>query len=529
MCRKNVTLPNALTPLRAAATPGRAAPRRGHVLSVIVTCTAALLDCGQAATAPRPLRVGIESEIQGFDPLRTPVMGVATLTVARAIFDTLVELDAQGHIEPALALSLVPAADLSSWTATLRPDVVFHDGTPFDAEAVAAHYTRLLDPANKCACRSLIEPIARVVAVDARTVRFELSRPWAALPAVLGEPSVVSLIGSPDALADETRDFQRNPVGTGPFALEQWTSGDRVVVRRDARHWRAASPTLERIEFRVLPDEQTRLAALRSGELDVTWTQSPASALKARSEKISVATQVGAGARLLVFNTRVAPLDDVRVRHALSLAIDPAELARVFSEKLAPPVTDPFGPNTAFSCTASDGAHYDPEAARKLLRDYGKPVHLELLHTNTPRGLEAAQIMQALWSAVGAEIALVPVEQGQLVQRVLKGDYEIGAWRIRDSFDPDPDLYGLLHSQSPFNVTGLRSDAVDHLLVEGRTHLEIAERRATYCRLAHTLAEEAPFVYLAPNIYFAVSGPRVQGTPGLKGGILDLRALSLAP
>jgi ABC-type transport system substrate-binding protein len=482
-----------------------------------------------AADAPPPtMRVGIESEVQGFDPLRTPVMGVATLTVARVLFDTLVELDPEGRIEPALALRLEPAQDLLSWTATLRPDVLFHDGTPFDAAAVAAHFSRLLDPANKCACRPFIAPIARVVAVDERTVRFELSRPWAALPAVLGEPSVVSLIGSPRALADTTREFQRDPVGTGPFSLEQWATGDRLVVVRQPRHWRPASPELGRIEFRVLPDEQTRLAALRSGELDVIWTQNPASALKARDEKLAVQTHVGAGARLLVFNTRVTPLDDENVRRALALAIDPAQLARVFSEGLAPPVTDPFGPETAFACPASDGARHDADAARKLLREHGMPVHLKLLHTNTPRGLEAAQIMQAMWGAAGVEIELVPVEQGQLVQRVLKGDYEIGAWRIRDSFDPDPDLFGLLHSQSPFNVTGLRDEAIDRLLVEGRTQLDVAQRRATYCRLSRVLADEAPFVYLAPNVYFAVSGSRVRGTPGLTGGILDLRTLSLA-
>jgi 4-phytase/acid phosphatase/peptide/nickel transport system substrate-binding protein len=535
MCRKNVTSANALTASAIAYEPpgqprATRAARMARALLVLLAGALALPGHATAGARAEPLvlRVGVESEIQGFDPLRTPVMGVATLTVARVLFDTLVDLDARGRVQPALALSLEPASDLSSWTATLRPGVLFHDGTPFDAAAVAGHFSRLLDPANKCACRPLIAPIARVVAVDARTVRFELSRPWAALPAVLGEPSVVSLIGSPRALADTTREFQRNPVGTGPFVLEQWASGDRVVVRREARHWRAADATLERIEFRVLPDEQTRLAALRSGDLDVTWTQSPASALKARSEQLPLVTQVGAGARILVFNTRMAPLDDTRVRRALSLAIDPAELARVFSEQLAPPVTDPFGPDSAFSCPASDGVRHDLEGARALLREYGKPVRLKLLHTNTPRGLEAGQIMQALWGAAGAEIELVPVEQGQLVQRVLKGDYEIGAWRIRDSFDPDPDLYGLLHSQSPFNVTGLRSDAIDGLLLEGRTRLDVAERRTSYCALSRTLAEEAPFVYLAPNVYFAVTGARVQGTPGLQGGILDLRALSIA-
>jgi hypothetical protein len=231
MCRKNATSARTLTSSPKART---ACVLLGLIAGVIA-------QPATGAAAPAALRVGIESEIQGFDPLRTPVMGVATLTVARALFDTLVELDSEGHIEPALALRLEPAADLMSWTATLRPDVVFHDGTPFDAAAVAGHYSRLLDPANKCACRSFIGPIARVVAVDAHTVRFELSRPWAALPAVLGEPSVVSLIGSPRAVADTARSSSAIPSARAPLpsssgraAIASSCGGNRVTGGRQA-------------------------------------------------------------------------------------------------------------------------------------------------------------------------------------------------------------------------------------------------------------------------------------------------------
>lgn len=491
---------------------------------------------GMAGSAPAAdeaaqddvLRAGVEAEIQGFDPLLTPVMGVSTLTAARLIFDTLIDLGPDGTIEPALALSLTPSDDLTSWTATLRPDVQFSDGAPFDAAAVVAHFERLLDPENRCACRTLIAPIARVVAVDAKTVRFELRQPWAALPTVLAEPSVVSLIGSPRAVADPAAGFQRRPVGAGPYVLDAWTTGDRLVVRRNPRHWRGAQDGAERIELRVLPDEQTRLAALRSGELDVIWTQNPASARKAQQEELAVTTHVGAGARLLVFNTRVKPLDDRRVRAALAAAIDARQLASVFTEGLAPAVADPYGPKSPFACAEREAPQRDLARARALLTEHGAPVTLKLMHTPTPRGLEAGQIMQALWSEAGISIELEPVEQGQLVQRVLKGDYEIGAWRIRDSYDPDPDLWGLLHSKSPFNVTGLKSEEIDRLLVAGRTRSDVAGRREAYCELSRVLAAEAPFVHLAPNLYFAISGARVRGEARLEGGILDLRGLKIA-
>ncbi len=478
---------------------------------------------------PATLRVGLEADLQGFDPLRTRLMGVSTLTVADAVFDTLVTLDPSGAIAPRLALSLTPSPDLQQWRLDLREGVRFHDGTPLDAAAVANHFSRLIDPANRCACRPFLGPLERVVALNEREVMFELSSPWAALPAVLGEPSVVSLIGSPAALADGEA-FNRAPVGTGPYRFVEWRSGESVRLERFADYWAdqdtdQAHP--QTIEYRVLPDQQARLAALRAGDVDLIWTLDGASAARADELGLRVERRRGAGARLLVLNTRQPPFDDVRVRRALAYASDSAAYVAAVSEDGVVAADEPYGPGSPFRCDSHWPA-YDPAEAERLLADYGQPVAVTFGHTATPRGQAAGQIFQQFWQAVGVEVTLQPMEQVQLVGSVFRRRFQVGPWRLRDSVDPDPDLYGLFQSASPFNVTGLASERLDQLLLDGRRTVATEERRAAYCELERYLAEQVPYLYLGENTYFAIARADLAGELSLRGGLLSVRGIAAA-
>ncbi len=483
-----------------------------------------------ANTGPQTLRVGLEADFTGFDPLRSRVMGVSTLTAASAMFDTLISLNDDGDMQPRLAHSLSMAADGLSWTARLRKDVTFHDGSPFDAHAVAYHFARLLDPANGCACRAYLKPLKAVNATTDYTVDFKLRAPWAALPAILGEPSVISLIGSPTALSIDAAAYHRSPVGTGPYRFERWHGGEALQVVRYADYYAENGPHFERITFSIRPDQQTRFTSLRAGDLDIIWTLHAASAKKAKAlEGIEVLAHTGAGARLLVLNTQRPPLDDLRVRRALAHAANMPLYTQAASEGLAQPPSNPFGPGSAFGCpdTATHPfATHDLAQAKSLLQDYGRPVTLNFAHTPTPRGQAAGQILQQFWQTAGIEVALSPMEQVELVQRVVSGDYQIGPWRLRDSLDPDADLYALLHSSSPLNVTGLRDPALDALLDRGRSESSRAARQVAYCELSAYLAREVPFLLLASNTYYLIAHKRVAGLRPPRGGILDVRTLS---
>ena len=154
---------------------------------------------------------------------------------------------------------------------------------------------------------------------------------------------------------------------------------------------------------------------------------------------------------------------------------------------------------------------------------------IELLHTPSPRGRESAQLLHHFWSAVGVEVRLAPVEQVQLLQRVLSRKYQVGAWRIRDSRDPDIDLFGLFHSASRLNVAGYRSAEADRLLVAAREAGDWATRAPLYCALARRVNQDAPILYAVRNSYFVIARREVRGPFRLDGGVLDVTGAWLEP
>ena len=206
------------------------------------------------------ITMGLELDIPGFDPLKVGVFDTAAETAAAAIFDTLTYLDESGVAQPKLALSWTSSDDFKTWTYKLRPNVVFQDGTPFTAEAVKANYDRQKDPANNCRCAFYLANIHDVQAPDELTLVFNMNNPAVNMPALLAIPSSNNVIQSPTAWKTKGDDYNRNPVGTGPYILKSWTAGDRMVLEKNPNYWNKGHPHLDRIVLKPLPDAQSRFA-----------------------------------------------------------------------------------------------------------------------------------------------------------------------------------------------------------------------------------------------------------------------------
>src|SRR4030088_2056918 len=271
------------------------------------------------------ITLGLEVVIPGFDPLKVGVFDPSAQMAAAAIFDTLTYLDDKAVPQPKLALSWTHSDDFKTWTFKLRPGVKFHDGTPFNAEAAKANFDRQKDPANKCRCAFYIAGIHDVQAPDELTLVYNLTDPAVNLPAILTIQSSNNVIQSPTAWKTRGDDYNRNPVGTGPYILKSWTAGDRMVLEKNPDYWNKGHPYLDRIVLKPSPDAQSRSASLRSGEADNIWDNAadPHNIQTYRKDpKMTVHTYAGSGAVVAAFNTKVAPFDDVRVRQALGMAID---------------------------------------------------------------------------------------------------------------------------------------------------------------------------------------------------------------
>jgi 4-phytase/acid phosphatase/peptide/nickel transport system substrate-binding protein len=481
------------------------------------------------ATAETPkkggtLIIAIETDVRGFDAVQGGVLGVSGETVMRTVQEPLINYAPNGENSPRLATEWSVSDDQKVWTFKLQKGVKMHDGNEFTAHDVAHHYSRILDPKNKARSRSFISAIKEVRAVDDYTVEFELAHPWQAF---LGFMGTTSMSGPIPSHANVEADKQnRHPVGTGPFVFDNWAGGDRITVTRNPNYWDKDKVYLDKVVFRILPDTQTRFASLKSGEVDVIWTDRGNTILSAQKEPdLQTHTTDGAGALITLFNTRNEPLSDPRVRAAISHAWNQNAVLKITWKDTVPFAFHPY--RGQIDCGEANYRHYDPKKAKELLAEYGKPVKLTMIHTTTPRGRELGEMMQQMYKQVGVELELQPVDQNTLVKRVFTKNYDISGWRIRDAADIGPQIFALHHSKSSYNLTGYASPDVDKLAMEMRTAKDLDTRHKAMCRFAEIMNESGHIQYRGGRRYHAFSRKHVKNVPPLYNGVVDSTSIWL--
>ena len=468
--------------------------------------------------------LGIEQDIAGFDPLMVGVYDTGQIAVAALIFDTLTRIDDKGEVVPRLALSWKASDDLKTWVFKLRPGVTFTDGAQFNAAAVAFNYERMLDPKNRCRCAFYISNIARIEAQDELTVAFHLKTPSAGFPGIVASSTVTNVYHSPKAIAAAAvGQYNRNPVGTGAFRLKSWASGDRLVVERNPGYWDKNKVHLDQVVIRPLPDGPARYASLLAGETDVIWHDNADDIVKAKKNKaVAVYQYVGSGAAVNAINTKKPPLDDLRVRQAIRHAIDMQAFADTLYNGLWKPAKDPYGPGSWVKCANTKPLAYDPEKAKALLKDYGKPVAFKFTVTSTPRGRAIGQVFQEFWRTVGMNAELNQIDQTTLVTKAFTREFDITGWRIIDLADPDPQMYANFKTGSPVNLSGYTDPEVDKLLEEARATGDQAKRSEMYCTIAQRINEHVQWFWTLENNYFTLAKPELKGLPKQRSDEIDL-------
>jgi peptide/nickel transport system substrate-binding protein len=491
----------------------------------LVTAFAVLANPAGAQKPGGSITVGLELDIPGFDPLKVGVFDTSAQIAAALMFDTLTYLDDKGGPQPKLAQSWSHSDDFKTWTYKLRPGVKFHDGTPFNAEAVKANFDRQKDPANKCRCAFYISFIHDLQAPDELTLVYNLNDPVVNLPAVQSFPGVNNTVQSPTAWKTKGDDYNRNPVGTGPYILKSWAAGDRMVLERNPDYWNKGHPYLDRIVLKPLPDAQSRFASLQSGEADIVWDDEydADSIQKAQKDaRLAVHTYVGSGATVYAFNTKLAPFDDVRVRQALVMAIDRKKMSQVITNGLARPASNPYGEGSWVKCKDDGALAFDVEKAKALIKDYGKPVDFKMLVTATPRGRTVGQVLQQFWKQAGANMEIEQVDQATIPPRAFMRQFQLTPWRIVDFPDPEPQTYANFHTGSPVALANYSNPELDKLLEQARETSNIESRIEDYCAISRLINQEAIWFWTFQNTYYALSSARLKGLPKLYGGVIDV-------
>jgi peptide/nickel transport system substrate-binding protein len=439
--------------------------------------------------------------------------------VAELIFDTLVQYQqASTDIEPGLATSWESSPDGLTWTFHLRRNVRFHDGTPCDAEAVVFSIKRQYQPSHPFhnvggpylywLSLGLSDIVDGVRAVDPLTVELRLKRPYAPLLSALATPPFA--VVSPAAVRKWGEDFKSNPVGSGPFRFVEWRRNDRIVLERFDGYWAGKSP-LDRIVFRSIPDNATRLLELEQGNIHVLEYPDPENIAAIRANPdVTLVEQPGMTVAYLAMNTTHPPLDDVRVRRAINHAINKRLIVETLYGGLAVVAKNPFPPTIWGYNDAIQDYAYDPGRARALLKEAfprGFPRELSLYALPAPRPYalnpqQVASAIQADLAKVGVPTRVQTFEWGTYLEKVKAGDHDLGmlGW-IADYADPDNFLYFNLdkdNARPPAgNIAFYRSDPLHEVLVAAQKELDHDKRVALYKRAQEIIHDDAPWVVLA--------------------------------
>jgi peptide/nickel transport system substrate-binding protein len=506
---------------------------------LVSACTGAAQPSGSPAASSdaKPVAGGTVTIPIGADPTLNPWSPnafVESLFINRAIFEGLTKPGKDLSPAPDLAESWTTAADGLSWTFKLRSGVKWSDGNPFSADDVVFTFNDVvLKPDLGAQNRASYAAVKTVVAVDPNTVRFDLSRKFAALPSFLAYNAGILPKHVLSANPLTTTSFNKGvPVSTGPFKVEKYTSGQSVsLVRND--NFFGTKAYLDKVVFTVVPDPNTQVAQALSGDISIMILDNKAAVSRiASAPGLLIASRPLVQYYWLALNQTDARFTDVRVRQAFVYAID--------REAIIKSVELGYGSIANSPITPALAAYYDPSLASKYPHDIAKAKDLL---TQAGWKLDANGVMQKdgkpfqFTMDVGQRGVLEPVNA--LIQQDLKkvgviADLNTMEWNsyiqkdvVRREYSAtvnwwtypsDPDVFPYYHSSAAgkgFNIPGYQDPKLDDLLVQGQTANDLESRKAVYKQLQAYTSDTLPYLFLWYPQEIDVISDQLRGVPAL--------------
>lgn len=458
------------------------------------------------------------------DPHR--IYGLNEAVVLRHVMEPLLELDANGKFKPVLAESWKVSDDGLTWTFNLRKGVKFHDGSPFNAEAVKAIVERVKDNAKSghaFAFKNYQDPPTRIV--DEHTIEFKTKLPEPSLPYNL----TFFLFPHPDAARDKEMTWEK-AVGTGPYNLVEFDI-DRLY-RLEARtdYWKTGFPKIQTLNYRPILEQSSLAAAVRAGEFDFVEGLSPDNiAALANDPNFDIVRFNSWRLDFLTIN-QASPnpaLKDARVRQAMAYAIDREVIARDILQGAATPWST-YPPKGIFGASDKFAPNpYDLDKARDLMKQSGFPNGFEATVIVPPGvGLHGKEkdvtefIAQEL-KKLGIQLKVQTGEQTAIQNQMREGKHEIG-YLSSVAVTGDPDRYFQERIVQDVYRTGYKNQAVNDLIAMAATTIDEKKRQAIYEEIQTKMWEDMPIVYLTQSVFQYVKRKKVTGFVGMPNQVYNL-------
>lgn len=501
-----------------------------HLKTALIT---ALLGATALSAAPayaKDLRIALQSDADVLDPDQSRTF-VGRIVYA-SLCDKLVDITPDLELIPQLATSWETSEDGTQITMQLREGVVFHDGTPFNAEAVAANIERsqTLDESRR---KSELASITGTEVTGEYEIVLTLAGPDATLMAQLADRAGMML--SPTAAAEAGADLGLNPVCSGPFKFEERVAQDRIVLSKFDDYWNADEIHFDSVTFLPIPDTTVRLANLQSGDIDMLERLAATDLAQARAdEDIVVDSAVSLGYQGITFNIENGEKgdnpwgNDKRLRQALSYAIDREAINQVVFEGAFAPGNQPFPSTSPWYNQDLPVEGRDVEKAKALLAEAGYPdgLSLEVQVPNTTVPLQLMQVVQAMAAEAGIDIEITSKEFATLLADQSAGDYTASQIGWSGRIDPDGNNHQFVTTGGGINDSKYSNPKIDELMNAARTASTTEERKALYDEAMVIMLEDLPRVFLYHQTWIWAYNDALKGFTPYPDGMIRLEGVT---
>jgi peptide/nickel transport system substrate-binding protein len=477
--------------------------------------TAALALPVEAAT----LRMAWSQDATGLDPHKQTAF--SSLRLLELIYEPLVRLDAELNVEPAIARSWEFAPDARTLTFKLDPNARFTNGAQVTPADVKASFERILDEATSAAARSNFLSIESIDTPDAETVVFHLST--ADVPILVAMATINAAIVPQSEIAAGT--IGTVALGSGPFKLDSWEPNSKEVLSANA-DWAGGKLNIDGVTVSVLPDETAILASLRAGQIDFALLNDPLVATLVPNEPNLQLNRVPVLAyNVLQLNPSRAPMDNLKVRQAMSCAVDRQAIidaALVGEGKVTGPLTMPAfaqDPETLF-CYKQDVAK-----AKQLMQEAGFAdgfsATVIAATGEPPVASSEAQVLQSQLAEIGVKLDIKMMELNVYVDTWLKGDFDMAVALNGGRPDPYP-MYNRYFTKDGnlLKVSNFVDDTLDSLMKQGQAETDPAKRVAIFQEFERHLAEQSPWIWLSTSFNYTAQLKTVSGYEASPTGTL---------
>lgn len=465
------------------------------------------------------LVVGLEAETtNGLNPVNAQA-AVSGHILFRALYDTLTVEGPGGDAVPNLLESFSSNDDYSEWTLTLRPGITFHDGSSADSAALKRHFE---EQANGTLTGIAVGDwdVQSIEIVDDLTVRLVLGGPFAPLPNFL--TSHLGYFGAPSMHDLGPEGAARNPIGTGPFMLEEWIPNEITRMVRNPNYWRTDAegrqlPYLDAIEFRPIPDTDARFAALRSGDLDASLDNTGLR-IDEYNEDFKTFWQGGQynETTYLLLNNSRAPYDNPEFRRALAQCIDRQTFNSIRWDGQVP-VNGPFSPGTPGYLEDSGFPGFDPDAGSATIARLGI-TDVEIGTTNDPSNLLNSELIAAMWGDCGLDVSITQVDQAELITNAVFGLFTAFLWRQHESYDLGAERiwwHSKFGQGIALNFGRINNPAIDAALDEVLTTKDRDRRRELAEEINRAFAEQVHYIWFYHSNWLIATHDYVHGVDNL--------------